>query len=423
MIKNLLKQIWNERRANTFLWVELFVVFVVLWYIVDLVYVTLSIYNMPMGFNIDNTYLLRVNTVTEKAAVYQPGRTMEQNVADLHEIVDRLSRRPDVEAIGISQNSIPYNDGANVFSFYLDSVCVRGLLRWVTPGYFRVYRYQNIDGSGWESLEKAFSVSGLIVPMTVADPYPDAPVHGRELLGRRVPVRSNEPDASRLTISAVTEPVRYDHFTAPDDHSSRYMAVYITDNDLISLGDVTYLEISIRVREGQNEGFPDRLMADADSHYRIGNLYIQDITPLSDIRESYEMDNVNELRTRFCIMFFLLLNIFLGIIGTFWFRTRHRRSEVALRMAVGSTRWGVCGRLMGEGLFLLLLSAVPAVIVTFNIGYAELVEVGRMPFTAERFVVTILDTFALIALMIVMGVWYPARRAMNIRPAEALYEE
>ena len=55
MNRNLLKQIWNERRSNAFLWMELFVVFVILWYIVDVVYVTLSIYNLPMGVDIENT--------------------------------------------------------------------------------------------------------------------------------------------------------------------------------------------------------------------------------------------------------------------------------------------------------------------------------------------------------------------------------
>lgn len=120
---------------------------------------------------------------------------------------------------------------------------------------------------------------------------------------------------------------------------------------------------------------------------------------------------------------FLLLNIFLGIIGTFWFRTQHRRVEIALRIALGSTRWGICGRLMGEGVFLLLVSAIPALVVAWNLGYAELVEVTRMPFTEGRFAITILGTFILIAGMIVIGIGYPARRAMSIEPAEALHEE
>ena len=37
MMKQLLKQIYNERRSNAFLWIELLLVFVVLWYIIDLV--------------------------------------------------------------------------------------------------------------------------------------------------------------------------------------------------------------------------------------------------------------------------------------------------------------------------------------------------------------------------------------------------
>jgi len=99
MNRNLLKQIWNERRSNAFLWMELFVVFVILWYIVDVVYVTLSIYNLPMGFDIESTYVLRFERMTSKAAAYQPGRTMKEDVADLHEIVNRLAHRPDVEAV------------------------------------------------------------------------------------------------------------------------------------------------------------------------------------------------------------------------------------------------------------------------------------------------------------------------------------
>ena len=100
----------------------------------------------------------------------------------------------------------------------------------------------------------------------------------------------------------------------------------------------------------------------------MGNLYLLDITPLSDVRTAYETDSVNELNTQFCIIFFLLLNIFLGIIGTFWFRTQHRRAEIALRMALGSTRWGICGRLMGEGVLLLLISAIPALVVGVEFG-------------------------------------------------------
>lgn len=73
-MKQLLKQIYNERRSNAFLWIELLLVFVVLWYIVDLVYVTLDIYYQPMGFNIENTYVLRMNRLTNKSTDFNGAR-------------------------------------------------------------------------------------------------------------------------------------------------------------------------------------------------------------------------------------------------------------------------------------------------------------------------------------------------------------
>lgn len=170
-------------------------------------------------------------------------------------------------------------------------------------GVFNVFRYRNIDGSGSESLAEALTPSGMVLSVNIADVYQDAPWHGKELLGRRVPVWRNEPEAEHLSIAALTEPVRYDHFTAPDDYGSRYAAVYLTDEALESLGETVYIEVCLRVREGQNDGFIDRLIVDADRQYQVGNLYLLDITPLSDVRTAYETDSVNELNTQFCIIF------------------------------------------------------------------------------------------------------------------------
>ena len=122
------------------------------------------------------------------------------------------------------------------------------------------------------------------------------------------------------------------------------------------------------------------------------------------------------------MMGFLLLNILLGIVGTFWFRTQHRRAESALRIAVGSSRMQLWQRLNKEGLLLLTLAALPAAAICYNIGHLELTE-GYMEWGVVRFLITFVITYFLMSLMILVGIWFPARQVIRIQPAEALREE
>ena len=76
------------------------------------------------------------------------------------------------------------------------------------------------------------------------------------------------------------------------------------------------------VYKRQDKNFAEKLMNDADRLYQVGNLYLLDITPFTHLREIGELEDMNEWKTQLCVHGFLLLNIFLGVIGTFWFRTQ-----------------------------------------------------------------------------------------------------
>ena len=72
---------------------------------------------------------------------------------------------------------------------------------------------------------------------------------------------------------------------------------------------------------------------------------------------------------------------------------------------------------------LLLLAAVPALVVAFHIHLADLTIHTLMDATGARFAACFGLALGLMALIIVAGIWYPARRAMKIQPAEALHDE
>ena len=77
------------------------------------------------------------------------------------------------------------------------------------------------------------------------------------------------------------------------------------------------------------------------------------------------------IRSARLIVVFFVFNVFIGLMGTFWFRTRHRRSEIALRMAMGSSRGRIRWQLLGEGLLLLALASIPALMICSNMVMAD----------------------------------------------------
>lgn len=429
-MKSLFTQIRNEWRSNLFLLVELLLVFAVLWYIVDWVSVTARVYRAPMGFDTEHCYNLTLNKLTPQSTLYDSQLTVEDDMDALLEIADRLRHRPGVESVTVSQNCYPYNEGSNSARFYVqDTVGITAWQIWSDPEYYRVFRYSAATGADDGSPAYAPLVAGstgrtLVVSSNITDAYPElSPADAHSLLGLEVPM--NFPDADfHIRIAAVGRPVRSNHFTTTSQWGGAYIGIPLTRDALIyELGSPRYVQISLRLHPDADHDFPEALMQDADHLYRVGNVYLLDVQSFDHLRYINEFEDVNEVRTNICVLAFLLLNIFLGVIGTFWFRTQHRRREVALRMAMGSSRRAIFLRLMSEGLLLLTLAAIPAVLIALNIGIAELVDVSKMTFTGGRFTFAVLLTWLLMALMIIIGIWYPARKAMQLQPAEALHDE
>lgn len=148
MTKKLLVQIKNEWRNNLWLALELLVVSVVMWFVVDYLYTRMATYLEPRGFDISHCYLIEMGKLTDKSPDYIPNQTDEQEDADILELVDRLRRRPEIEAVSLSQNSYPYNGSNSTDLVQYDTLVSDNwtIRRLVTPDFVRVFRYQGTRG-------------------------------------------------------------------------------------------------------------------------------------------------------------------------------------------------------------------------------------------------------------------------------------
>lgn len=414
MQKKLFTQIRNEWRGNLWLALELLVVSVVLWYIIDMLYCSLATYNEPRGFDTGHCYLIEMGVLTDKSPDYKSGTDWHDDILTLAE---RLRHRPEVEAVSLSQNSYPYNGSNSTDPVQYDTLRSPGwtIRRLVTPDFVRVFRYRGAQGETPEQLAEMLRKGEFLASDNLYRRYG---IRMTSLVGKDFHLFGDTTYSFRL--GAALQNVRYSDFQQARSSYSFVYNIEQLDRGFINPDN----ELCVRVKENMDKDFIARLKADSESQYRIGNIYIADIRSFTDIRRSYQQSMMNELRNYTVGMAFLMLNIFLGLLGTFWFRTQQRRGEIALHKAMGATDSAVFGRLMGEGLFLLLAVTVPAVVIDIVLAHFELnswrngttLEWPRMAFSAAA-------TFVLIAAMIGIGIGIPARRAMKVQPAEALHDE
>lgn len=98
-----------------------------MWYIVDYMYVKMTVYNEPKGFDISNCYLVELGQLTDKSDLYNPKDTNPS--IHINELCDRLEHNPAIEAVGLGNNSYPYNGSNSSTFFKYDTIYVKG---WIT---------------------------------------------------------------------------------------------------------------------------------------------------------------------------------------------------------------------------------------------------------------------------------------------------
>lgn len=412
MTKKLLTQIKNEWLSNLWLALELLVVSVVMWYVVDYLYTRAATYLEPRGFNIEHCYLIELGELTPKSPDYTPNKTRDDTHADITELLERLRRRPEVEAVSLSQNSYPYNGSNSTDLVRYDTLQSPGwtIRRMVTPDFVRVFRYQGTRGETPEQLAEMLERGEFLASDNLYRKY-DRKL--TEFVGKRFQLFGDTTKTYQL--GAALQNVRYHDY---DQARSSYcflvkQSFYYVD-----------LELCVRVREGQDNDFITKLKEDSESQFRIGNLFISEIRSFHDIRRNFQQAWTNNIRNYVMGMGFLLLNIFLGLLGTFWFRTQQRRSEIALHKAHGATDRAIFSRLLSEGLLLLAVVTPIALVIDWNLAHMEL-NSWRNGTTLEwdRLLLCAGISFVLMALMIAIGIGIPARKAMKVQPAEALHDE
>ena len=247
MIRMILRQIWNERRANALVFLELLVVSVCLFYTADYLYIKYKEYKRPLGFDIGHVYNVELGVVPEGSpdfdttAVHTSGA-----VADFLTIIERLSTDPRVESVCYTYNHFHYRSWNQFASFHGIDMQRVGFVRFVDPNYFRVFKVRSFNSQSSESLERAIRENQIVVTGTVAEAYEDEPL---ALRGQEIWITNQGGgDSVAYRVGAVCEPQRYQEFSSFDYAYYKHLDLSDAELNQAGLDLPRYLFLFIRVK-------------------------------------------------------------------------------------------------------------------------------------------------------------------------------
>lgn len=150
---------------------------------------------------------------------------------------------------------------------------------------------------------------------------------------------------------------------------------------MIDVAEMWQVTIDVLIR--MSPGFPpekmEAFLQGMGDRLLVNNVYVSSLEPLSDMRADRLKDREDNMKKKTALVGFMLINVFFGIIGTFWLRTQARQGEMGLRIALGSNRRQLSRLMNLEGLVLLALTIPFVLVFILNMLYFDTPDTYRLP--------------------------------------------
>ena len=423
MLRHIFTIIYNQRKQNIFIFLELLLVACLLWAISDSLCVDIYTEKQPMGVDIESVYELHLSVANEAALEDSSG--YRRVAEDFLKLVDNVRQCPEVEAASVSISAIPYTWSSN-WSYLIaasDTTTPSDLCQmfYVMPEYFQVLHIQTPEGRPVYD-EAVRNPGEFILSQTLAEKlFPGVSAVGRKAKYGNFGGESEIP----RKIASVTALRRKTDFERAEPV---YYVLWRSEKDVLDLcEDASLLPTSFDFLVRMRPNFQPSAMADFlqknSARLSVGDVYVSSYTSIDDYKTDMLKGLMDNQKKKTALVVFMLVNIFFGIIGTFWLRTQSRRAEIGLRAALGASKQSLQLQLYLEGLVLLALTIPLTLIFIGNMLLADLPDTYRLDYTWWRFVFPVIGSYLLLSAMILVGISFPARKIARMNPAETLHYE
>ncbi len=435
MFRLILKTLWARRKRNGWLLAELILVAVLSWAIFDPVIVLTHNRLIPLGYDADRLVLVSLDMLRERAPGYDPQATDSAAIVDAYLNLVRLAREhPDVQqTTAVLGFSYPNSDGNSMNSYRAEGDTTRNgrissmIIQFLPhTHFFETYGFRPGKGlSPAELSDRDYGLDDLVLDEGTLQ----ALFSTDDPRGKRV-WDYYESDTTRSNVVGTVGIFKFRNERCP-------VSVVFQPSLFIDTGYLPNdIRILVRVKEGVSmDRFLHEFRPWMLQHLRAGNLYARDLRSYDQVIDEQETDSSGAIyRRNLLVAVFFLVNLCLGVVGTFWLQTRTRREEVGVMLSFGATPGRIVRQLLGEGAVLTTLGTLVGCFIYLQYAISEGLAKGVSDWMGKvqtywtdsfglHFLIVSLIVYAILLAVVSVGVYIPARKISRIPPTEALRDE
>lgn len=435
MIKIIFNLIWNQRRMNGWIFIELLVVGFFLWIVLDPICVLTATKNISPGYEEEGRMVVRLTKYEATNARYDAEAEKNDSMKVAHyERVARIIRDlPEVESLSIPiQMSFPGSGNWSGMMLYRDTADVAENksvhMQWYAfvkgSNPFATYGMKNVHTGNCLNPE----IKGIYISENLA-----VELFGtNDVVGKKV--YQNQHKDTELTIAGVFEDYKHYEYQQPYP-----LLIYFQNGIEASPYMHWRYPFVFKLKEGVNEEtFKKRFVSEVAPQLAWGNLRFHSITSFSEvIEDNNEMGGINnKIRLNYALAGFAVLCIFLGMLGTFWIRSNARRQEIGVMRSMGASKQRIVVQFLTEAALLVTMAFIctlPLLLHYVHVeGMYETGFTGSNPIVSPKywvnnfgchFGIVSMITYFILLFVALVGTLIPVKRAADVLPADALRDE
>ncbi|WP_423148664.1 ABC transporter permease [Rubrolithibacter danxiaensis] len=391
MLSHLFKLIWNKKKQNFLLIVEMLVSFAVLFAVFTLVVFYYNNYKKDAGFKYENVWTV---SYTVPSGINRNDSVM-MSIEALRNIISSM---PQVKLLSFSGNNVPFS--MNQFNSMLSYKNKQALSDFYLGerSYKDVLDLQLVKGS-WYSRDM---ITSRTKPVVINETLKENLFGNEDPIGKII---SSDPEKFKV-VGVVHD------FKSKGDYQDAGNGLFRV---LDSADYKNQNSILIKVDPDANAAFEAKLYKTLSNFSKNANTEIEH---LDKKLVSKNKVTLVPMLILLIVASFLIINVALGLFGVLWYNINKRRGEIGLRRAIGASGNSISKQLVGEALVLATLSLI---IGSFFAIQFPLLNVFDLP--AHIYITALLLSIAFIYLLVTICALYPGKQAAAIYPAVALHEE